>query len=100
MFKLTELSADVELLKAMNEKMCRMLTEGEDITREATVAKLHAGRTYRNVADAAMQFHGGLGYMEESWTARYYRDARLSSIGGGADEVMLQVLARMDGYTV
>lgn len=99
-FKLTELSADVELLKAMNEKMCRMLTEGEDITREATVAKLHAGRTYRNVADAAMQFHGGLGYMEESWTARYYRDARLSSIGGGADEVMLQVLARMDGYTV
>lgn len=99
-FKLTELSADVELLKALNEKMCRMLNNGEDITREATVGKLHAGRTYRNVADAAMQFHGGMGYMEESWTARYYRDARLSSIGGGADEVMLQVLARMDGYTV
>ncbi|GAA2843932.1 citronellyl-CoA dehydrogenase [Leucobacter komagatae] len=98
-FMLTELSADVELLKAMNEKMCRMLNAGEDITREATVGKLHAGRTFRRVADAAMQFHGGLGYMEESWTARFYRDARLSSIGGGADEVMLQVLARMDGYT-
>lgn len=99
-FKLAELTADVELLKAMNEKMCRMLNAGEDITREATVGKLHAGRTYRNVADAAMQFHGGLGYMEDSWTARFYRDARLSSIGGGADEVMLQVLARMDGYRV
>lgn len=99
-FKLTELSADLELLKAMNEKMSRMLNEGKDITREATVAKLAAGRLSRGVADAAMQFHGGMGYMEDNWTARYYRDVRLGSIGGGADEVMLQVLARLDGYKI
>lgn len=97
-FKLTELSAEVELIKAMNEKMCRMLGEGLDITREATVAKLAAGRTARRVADAAVQFHGGLGYMEENWTARNFRDARLMSIGGGTDEIMLQVLAQLDGY--
>lgn len=36
--------------------------------------------------------------MEETWTARFFRDMRLSSIGGGADEVMLKVLARLDGY--
>jgi citronellyl-CoA dehydrogenase len=45
-----------------------------------------------------MQFHGGIGYIEETWTARFLRDNRLTGIGGGADEVMLQVLARMDGY--
>jgi len=61
------------------------------------VAKLTAGRLSREVADACIQFHGGMGYMEETWTARYFRDARLGSIGGGADEVMLQVLARLDG---
>ena len=47
-----------------------------------------------------LQFHGGIGYMEETWTARFFRDARLASIGGGADEVMLQVVARMDGFPV
>ena len=44
-----------------------------------------------------MQFHGGMGYAEEMWPARYYRDGRLTSIGGGADEVMLRVIAMMEG---
>ncbi|ATQ29335.1 acyl-CoA dehydrogenase [Rhodococcus ruber] len=56
-----------------------------------------AGRLAREVADTCLQFHGGMGYMEETWTARFLRDSRLHSIGGGADEVMLQVLARSDG---
>jgi citronellyl-CoA dehydrogenase len=41
-----------------------------------------------------MQYHGGMGYMAETWTSRFFRDSRLLSIGGGADEVMLRVLAR------
>ena len=57
-----------------------------------------AGRLDREVADWCLQFHGGIGYMEETWTARYFRDTRLLSIGGGADEVMLRVLARLDGF--
>lgn len=97
-FRLTELSADLEMLRTLNASMCARLDAGEDITREATVGKLASGRLMRGVADAAMQFHGGMGYMEENWTSRFYRDVRLSSIGGGADEVMLQVLARLDGY--
>ncbi len=72
---------------------------GENTTRQATIAKLKAGRLSREVADACMQFHGGIGYMEETWTARFFRDSRLTSIGGGADEVMLQVLAAIDGFT-
>ena len=64
----------------------------------ARIAKLVAGRLQRRVADACMQFHGGIGYMEETWTARYFRDSRLLSIGGGADEVMLRILSRMGAF--
>ena len=52
----------------------------------------------REVADVCLQFHGGIGYMEETWVARYFRDSRLTAIGGGADEVMPQVLAGLDGF--
>lgn len=96
-FTLTELQARVELLRSHNAAVCEAHMAGDDITRGASVAKLTAGRLAREVADACMQFHGGMGYMEETWTSRYLRDARLGSIGGGADEVMLQVLARLDG---
>jgi hypothetical protein len=71
---------------------------GEDSSRLTTIAKLKAGRLSREIADTCLQFHGGIGYMEETWTARFFRDARLLSIGGGADEVMLRVLSRMDGF--
>ncbi|HEX5203305.1 MAG TPA: acyl-CoA dehydrogenase family protein [Actinoplanes sp.] len=96
-FRLTELQAEVDLLRSHNLQTCEALMAGEDITRMATVAKLKAGRLIREVADWCLQFHGGAGYLEETWTARMLRDVRLTSIGAGADEVMLQVLARLDG---
>ena len=46
-----------------------------------------------------MQLHGGMGYMLESWPARYFRDTRLLPIGGGANEVMLYTLTRMLGLS-
>ena len=70
---------------------------GEDTTRFATIAKLKSGRLQREIADWCLQFHGGIGYMAETWVSRYFRDSRLLSIGGGADEVMLQVIAKMHG---
>ena len=70
---------------------------GEDTSRFATIAKLAIGRLCEDVADTCLQFHGGIGYMEETWTARFFRDSGLTSIGGGADEVMLQVIAKMHG---
>jgi citronellyl-CoA dehydrogenase len=97
-FRLTELQAEVELLRSHNLVTCETFMAGEDITRMATVAKLKAGRLIREVADWCLQFHGGMGYLEETWTARLFRDTRLVSIGAGADEVMLQILARQDGF--
>jgi citronellyl-CoA dehydrogenase len=98
-FRLAELSAQVELLTSLNYACAEAYANGEDTTRQATIAKLTAGRLLREVADTCLQFHGGMGYMEETWTSRFFRDSRLASIGGGADEVMLQVLARMDGFS-
>jgi citronellyl-CoA dehydrogenase len=97
-FTLAELSAEIDVLRHYNYACAEAYLRGEDTTRFASIAKLKAGRLVRRVADTCLQFHGGIGYMEETWTARYFRDSRLLSIGGGADEVMLRVLARLDGY--
>jgi len=98
-FVLAELSAELDLLRSYNRSIAESYQAGESTTRQATIAKLTAGRLVRKVADVCLQYHGGIGYVEETWTARFFRDNRLTSIGGGADEVMLQVLARMDGFT-
>ena len=98
-FKLAELSAQIDLVQAHNYACAEAYMNGEDTTRYATVAKLMTGRLAREVADTCIQFYGGMGYMEETWTSRYFRDSRLLSIGGGADEVMLQVLAQLDGFS-
>jgi citronellyl-CoA dehydrogenase len=97
-YRLAELAAEVDLLKHYNYATAEAFMRGEDPTRFATIAKLKSGRLVREVADTCLQFHGGIGYIEETWLPRFFRDNRLGSIGGGSDETMLQVLARMDGF--
>jgi citronellyl-CoA dehydrogenase len=97
-FRLAELAADLDTLKHYNYACAEAYLAGRDTTRFATIAKLKAGRLHREIADTCLQFHGGFGYMEESWVSRYFRDSRLMSIGGGSDEVMLSILARLDGF--
>lgn len=97
-YRLAELAAEVDLLKQYNYTIAQAHVRGEDVTRMATIAKLKSGRLGREVADWCLQFHGGIGYMEETWTTRFFRDQRLGAIGGGSDETMLQVLARLDGF--
>lgn len=99
-YRMAELYAQLDLVRHYNYACAEAQIHGEDTSRFATVAKLAAGRLVREVADACIQFHGGVGYMEETWTARYFRDSRLLSIGGGADEVMLRILARLEGLPV
>jgi citronellyl-CoA dehydrogenase len=99
-YRLAELAAEVDLLKHYNYATADAYMRGEDPTRFATIAKLKSGRLGRELADELLQFHGGIGYMEETWTSRFLRDNRLGAIGGGSDETMLQVLARLDGYWV
>ncbi|MBI1377878.1 MAG: acyl-CoA dehydrogenase [Frankiales bacterium] len=96
-YRLAELVADVDLVHEYCHAAAERVLAGEDVTRMATIAKLKAARVAREVADAAVQYHGGMGYAEDMWVERYYRDARLVSIGGGADEVMLRVISLLEG---
>ena len=99
-YELADIASELDVMRHHNWAAVEAYMAGEDITRHATVAKLRAARLARRMADTAIQFHGGMGYVEENWTARFYRDTRLWSIGGGADEVMLRTLARMNGISV
>ena len=96
-FKLAELQTEVEALRSLAWRGVEMVVRGEDATKLATMAKLKAGRTIREVADGCLQFWGGMGYMMDNPVSRIWRDGRLTSIGGGADEVMLQILCKFMG---
>ncbi len=96
-FKLAECKMEIEALSALAWKGVDMMIAGQDATEIATMAKLKAGRLMREVIDTCLQFWGGMGFADESRVSRAYRDGRLTSIGGGADEVMLQILCKFMG---
>ena len=84
----------------MNYYCASLMAQDEsslEVTKIASMCKLKAGRLAREVSDTCLQFFGGMGYMEETPISRYFRDARLLSIGGGADEVMLGIIAQLEG---
>ena len=96
-FKLAEMKTDVEALRALTYRACELYIQGQDVTELASMAKLMAGRLNRSVTDGCLQFWGGMGYSYETRISRAYRDGRLGSIGGGADEVMLGILSKIMG---
>ena len=96
-FRLAELKTEIEALRALVREAAARLVAGEDVTLLASMAKLKVGRLGREVTATCLQFWGGMGYVWESSVARLYRDIRLSSIGGGADEVMLGIIAKYMG---
>jgi len=97
-FKFVEMLVQIEAAKAMADACVRKRVTGEDATREISMAKVFTGRMCRYVSDECIQLQGGFGYMKESVAGRGFVDMRLISIGGGADEVMIQYLAKMLGF--
>ena len=96
-YKLAELKTELEALRGLTYMATEMMIAGGDVTELASMAKLKAGRLSREIADWCMQFQGGMGYTWDNPASRAYRDFRLGSIGGGADEVMMMVIARKMG---
>lgn len=96
-FKMAELQAKVEALRSLCYRAAQDYVDGEDVTMLASMAKLIGGRLVREVSDSCLQYWGGMGFMNESDITRMYRDTRLTSIGGGADEVMLQIISKYMG---
>lgn len=96
-FRLAELATEIEAVRGLVYRAVDSMLGGEDVTLLASMAKLKSARVAREVCDASLQFWGGQGFMWESTVAQFYRDLRLHSIGGGADEVMLQIIAKRMG---
>lgn len=96
-FRMAELATETEALRALTWNCVEAHCNGEDVTRLASMAKLKGGRLQREVADSCLQYWGGMGFMDETRISRAYRDGRLGSIGGGADEVMLGIIAKTMG---
>jgi citronellyl-CoA dehydrogenase len=96
-FRLAELRTEVESLRALTYRAVDEFVGGQDVTRLASMAKLKAGRLCREVADSCLQYWGGMGFTRDNRIARAFRDGRLVSIGGGADEVMLGIICKLEG---
>jgi len=94
---LAELSTEIECLRALVYQATEQYIKGQDVTRLASMAKLKAGRLGREVSDSCLQYWGGMGFMWDNPVARAYRDVRLVSIGGGADEIMLGIICKLMG---
>jgi citronellyl-CoA dehydrogenase len=96
-YRLAELQTKVELLRSLVYRAVEEYLAGADITKLASMAKLTVGRLQREVADSCLQYYGGMGFMNETEITRFFRDGRLTSIGGGADEVMLAIICKLMG---
>ncbi len=96
-FRLAEMKTDLEALRALTYRACEMYVGGQDVLELASMGKLLAGRLNRTIPDGCLQFWGGMGYTWENKVSRMFRDGRLGSIGGGADEVMLGIIAKTMG---
>jgi citronellyl-CoA dehydrogenase len=96
-FRLAELRTEVEMLRSLTYRCVDDFNQGKDITKLASMAKLKCGRLAREVSDSCLQFWGGMGYTADNLVSRSFRDGRLISIGGGADEIMLGIIAKLEG---
>jgi citronellyl-CoA dehydrogenase len=96
-FRLAELRTEVECLRALTYRAVESYVGGKDVTKLASMAKLKAGRLSREVADGCLQYWGGMGFTADNPISQSYRDGRLISIGGGADEIMLGIICKLEG---
>jgi citronellyl-CoA dehydrogenase len=96
-FRLAELRTEVAALRALTYQAVEQYVGGKDVTKLASMAKLKCGRLSREVTDTCLQYWGGMGYTIDNLVSRAYRDSRLVSIGGGADEIMLGIIAKLEG---
>ncbi|MGB5267705.1 MAG: acyl-CoA dehydrogenase family protein [Polyangiales bacterium] len=105
--KFVDLYTKYEAAKALSYNACAAYNEEKfvqqgmlsmETTRIVSMAKAYVGDVTGEIMDQCLQFHGGMGYLEDLWVARAWRDARLFRIGGGATEVMRYATAKIMGF--
>jgi acyl-CoA dehydrogenase len=95
--KIAEMATKTAASRTLTWDTLRRFEEGENVVREVSMAKLFTQRTLVEIADEAVQIHGGYGYMKEYEVERALRDARLGPIGGGTDEIMKEIIGKTYG---
>jgi short/branched chain acyl-CoA dehydrogenase len=95
--KLADISTEIEAARLLTYKAAVLKDEGRNFSLTAAQAKLKTGRLAVRAAEEAVQIHGGYGYIEEYAVCRFYRDAKILTIGEGTDEVQQMVIARALG---
>ena len=95
--KLADMATEIEAARLLTYKAAYLKDEGRNFTLTAAQAKLKTGRVAVRCAEEAVQIHGGYGYIEEYPVCRFYRDAKILTIGEGTDEVQQMVIARALG---
>lgn len=96
-FKLADMAMKIELARNMVYKAAWLKDQGRPFTKEASYCKLYASEICSEVANEAVQIHGGYGYMKDYHVERYLRDGKLTEIGEGTSEVQRMVIARQLG---
>jgi short/branched chain acyl-CoA dehydrogenase len=95
--KLADMSTEIEAARLLTYKAALEKDAGKNFTLTAAQAKLKTGRLAVRASEEAVQIHGGYGYIEEYPVCRFYRDAKILTIGEGTDEVQQMVIARQLG---
>jgi alkylation response protein AidB-like acyl-CoA dehydrogenase len=95
--KIADISSEIEAARLLTYKAAIQKDRGETFTLTAAQAKLKTGRLAVRACEEAVQIHGGYGYIEEYPVCRFYRDAKILTIGEGTDEVQQMVIARQLG---
>jgi acyl-CoA dehydrogenase len=93
--RLAEMARAVDVARTYTRTVIERYEAGDDVLREVAMAKNTAVEACDEVVDAAVQLHGGMGYMRETEVERHYRDSRILGIGGGTTEIMTEVVARL-----
>jgi alkylation response protein AidB-like acyl-CoA dehydrogenase len=97
--KLADIATEIEAARLLTYKAAWLKDQGRPFAKEAAMAKLYTGELSHRAANAALQIHGGYGFIEESAIARLYRDQKILEIGEGTNEVQRMVIARHLGLT-
>ena len=91
---LAEMAMNLEVARTFGHKVVWLCEQGNKVVREAAIAKLFASEIAMKSATDAVQIHGGYGYIKDYPVERYYRDAKVTQIGGGTSEIQKWIIAR------
>lgn len=91
---LADMATQTAAARALTMEAAQIIDSGEKVIKEAAMAKLFASDTFNEVADKALQIHGGVGYIREYAVENFYRDARITKIYEGTNEIQRMIIAR------